>query len=819
MSKPKRKVHRKIPLRPLHISLVVGALVGMFTFLAHGHPAFSDSLAMTLERKLLDTKFGLRGRIDVEPAVVIAAGDEKTIERFGAWGTWDREVFARVITNLFAAGADVVAFDMVFADKTGIGVHRAEILEGLVGEEPVADQIARALEQNDRAALAKLTSHVTTLEEQIKDARSGTGKLIAAVEENSSRTVLGFIAKTRKEADDVSSSRAAQDFESLKSFGYSEYGLGYEIAKYDEGAGEQTVVQIKKPEGSKVSDLALVDGIEGGFVAPLPELLEAAEAVGAFNADPDPDGTLRALPMAFRYEDTLLPTLSLQAAAQHFGATPLFLADPAIPEGLHSIGFPAEQGKVVIVPVDHRGRVLINYYGPSQTYDEKDPPESRGIFRRVPIVDIYDNAFDASHVRGRIVLVAVTAIGTYDQRVTPFSPFVPGVEVHAAALQNMIRGDALRRPGVFMQIELVLSLLLALILGLVLPRLPIAAGIAVAIVLSVGYALVDSMLLFRGAMWFHQVPLQVQMWVSWAGITVLGYLTEGREKAQLKREFSTVLAPTVVEQLLQNPELAGLSGVERQLTVMFSDIRGFTSMSEKLTPEGLTSFLNEYLTPMTDILIERQGTLDKYMGDAIMAFWGAPIVQDDHAVRSCLASLDMIERLTALRVRWRTEGKPDIDIGIGLNSGLMRVGFMGSERMRNYTVLGDNVNLGSRLEGLNKTYGTNIIISESTYEAAKGAIYGRVIDAVRVKGKREPVTIYELRGRGTPSPDEAAFLERFKGALALYQGQRFTDAIQVFRALTLAGDKTSAVYVERCEHFISEPPAADWDGVFEMKTK
>jgi adenylate cyclase len=819
MSGKKRNANRKIPIRPLHISVVVGLIAGAFTFLAHGHPAFTDSLAMTLERKLLDTKFGIRGRIDVEPAVVIAAGDEKTIERFGAWGMWDREVFARVITNLFAAGADVVAFDMVFSDKTGIGVQRAEALEGLVGDEPIADRLTSALRSNDHDALQRLTAQMSALETEVKEARSGTSKLVAAIEEHSSRTVLGFIAKTRKEADDVSSSRADTDFESLKGFGYTEYGLGYEIARYDEGAGEQTVVQIKKPENAKVSDLTLVDGIEGGFVAPLPELLDAAEAVGAFNADPDPDGTLRALPMAFRFGDTLLPTLSLQAAAQHFGASPLFLADPAFPEGLHSIGFPAEQGKVVIVPVDHRGRVQINYYGPSQAYDEKDPPAHRGIFRRVPIVDIYDNTFDAAHVRGRIVVVAVSAIGTYDQRVTPFSPFVPGVEVHAAALQNMIRGDALRRPGLFMQIELLLSVLLALVLGLVLPRLPIAAGIGVAVGLSFGYALVDSLLLFRGAMWFHQVPLQMQMWISWAGITVLGYLTEGREKAQLKREFSTVLAPTVVEQLLQNPELAGLSGVERKLTVMFSDIRGFTSMSEKLTPEGLTSFLNEYLTPMTDILIERQGTLDKYMGDAIMAFWGAPIVQEDHAVRACLASLDMIERLTALRARWRVEGKPDIDIGIGLNSGLMRVGFMGSERMRNYTVLGDNVNLGSRLEGLNKAYGTNIIISETTFEAAKSEVFARVIDAVRVKGKREPVTIYELRGRGRPAPDEAAFLDAFAHALALYQEQKFTAALLEFRALADAGDKTSAVYVERCEHFVSEPPAADWDGVFEMKTK
>jgi len=256
--------------------------------------------------------------------------------------------------------------------------------------------------------------------------------------------------------------------------------------------------------------------------------------------------------------------------------------------------------------------------------------------------------------------------------------------------------------------------------------------------------------------------------------------------------------------------------------VMFSDIRGFTTMSEKLTPEGLTQFLNEYLTPMTEILIAHEGTLDKYMGDAIMAFWGAPIEQKDHAARAAITAVEMLEKLDELQIKWRSEGKPSIDIGIGLNSGLMRVGFMGSTRMRNYTLLGDNVNLGSRLEGTNKTYGTHIIVSEVTYDMAKDVVHGRILDAVRVKGKKDPVRIFEIISKGPMPPATAAFVGPFEKGFAHFQAQRWDEAEACFKTAIAArpgGDPPSALFLERVEHFREEPPPKDWDGVFEFKTK
>lgn len=802
-------------LRPLHISVVIGVLTSVWTFfIFERRDLFEETLPYKAELKVLDSKFIVRGRVDIEPGVVIAAGDERTIERFGRWGTWDRGKFARVIENLLTAGADVVAFDMVFADPPGIAHDYAKRIHDHVhgDDAPLSQRYA-----DDPEGLA---SSVAALEALVAEAVAGEQALVDAFDKYSSQVVQGFIANQDPEPGRAPSDPAAT-WDALEVYRISEWGYGWKRVDYGQDGVEGVVATLDVAEGKKPSDLHIVEQIEGDVVLPLPRFLEVGENLGFYSITPDSDGTMRRIPLVARHGEQFLRSLVLAAAELHYGASAVLLADPGMPGGLRAIGLAAEEGRTVELPVDADGRMLVNYYGPSVERSSQASEEERGIFQRLSLVDIHDGAFDPADVKGKVVIVAVTAMGTYDQRVTPFSPNVPGVEVHAAALQNLIAGDALVRNRDIYLVEIALSLLIAFVLGVALHRLRILAGTVVAVLIALAYIGIDYFWLFRQNLWFHQVPLFGQVGVTWAMVTLWGYLTEGREKALLKKEFSTVLAPTVVDELLKNPELAGLGGAERELTVMFSDIRGFTSISEQLTPEGLTSFLNEYLTPMTDILLQRQGTLDKYMGDAIMAFWGAPIAQPDHATRACLAALDMMRALEVMRRRWREEGKPDIDIGIGLNTGNMRVGFMGSERMRNYTLLGDNVNLGSRLEGVNKQYGTNIIISQYTYAAAKDAVYARELDAIRVKGKREPVIIFELRGEGRPSGEEARFLEAFEAALKLYKERRFAEAKEGFeRALAMVGDDyTSRLYIERCEAFLREPPPPDWDGVYEMKTK
>jgi adenylate cyclase len=273
--------------------------------------------------------------------------------------------------------------------------------------------------------------------------------------------------------------------------------------------------------------------------------------------------------------------------------------------------------------------------------------------------------------------------------------------------------------------------------------------------------------------------------------------------------------------VLKDTSKLKLGGERRELTVLFSDIRGFTTISERLAPEALTELLNEYLTPMTDLVFKFDGTLDKYMGDAIMAIYGAPVPYPHHPRAACETALDMMEELARLRQGWKARGLPEIDIGIGVNTGPMSVGNMGSRTRFDYTVLGDNVNLGSRLEGLNKTYGTHIIISQFTQALVKDDFTFREIDSVIVKGKLEPVKIFELLHRGLADPAKDSWLAAYNGALAAYKGRRFEEGIALFGALSeqRPGDGLVKMYLERCRQMKDHPPPADWDGVFKMTTK
>jgi adenylate cyclase len=817
---------------PLIIAVILGVASGLYAYLEL-LKSWESSPILVAEQKALDYKFFLRGRVPIDPLVVIAAGDEKTIQSFGRWGTWDRARYQVILDNLFAAKADVVAFDVVFADPVGLDhedtARLAASLDGTLSNS-VGELALRVAERKGVVSaedLARIAVAAKALEDQFAGAVSGDAKLREAFDAYTSQVVQGFIANPSPEERGKEVRNLEAHAAPLDPFVLKQYGYGWTVTEHDDKAkaagAEATTAQLLVHEGGKPSDLVRVTTVRGDLVLPAPTFLDVASNVGSFSAEPDSDGVMRKLPLVYRVGEMFIPSLSLSSAALYFGSTPVLLADPTFKDGLTRIGFPGDEGKIVEVPVEMSGALRVNYYGPAGS-PQADPP---GVFPRVSLADVYDGSFDKDLVKGKVVLVAVTAIGTFDQRVTPFSPIAPGVEIHAAAIQNMISGQAFQRPVLHLQMEIALALVLALILGVVMPRLTVTASVALATALAFGWVALDVFVLFRKNLWFYDVPVLLQIGLSWAGITVWGYLSEGREKAQLKREFSTVLAPTVVDQLLKDPKLAGLGGMERELTVMFSDIRGFTTMSERLSPEGLTQFLNEYLTPMTEILIQREGTLDKYMGDAIMAFWGAPIEQKDHAARAALAALDMMEKLDELRKEWKAEGKPEIDIGIGLNSGLMRVGFMGSARMRNYTLLGDNVNLGSRLEGTNKNYGTHIIVSETTYKQSKGVVYGRWLDAVRVKGKAQPVRIYEILGRlpslgGAPPPAMSKLIEVFEAGLRHYAAKQWDDAELAFKAaiaLRAGVDPPSEIYLERVAHFRAEPPPEKWDGVYDFKTK
>ncbi len=456
---------------------------------------------------------------------------------------------------------------------------------------------------------------------------------------------------------------------------------------------------------------------------PLERFSNAAASLAHINMIPDNDGTLRWEVLAIRYLDDFYAPIGLQAAR-------LYRKLEAQNLGLDG------RGKVQLgdtaIPTDSRSRMLINYRGPD------------GTFPRYSISSIVDGAAPAGAFQNKIVLIGATAIGIYDLRVTPFSNNMAGVEKHASVVDNILRGDFLRRSNANV---LLLVFLFALVLGIALPRLGAGAGVALFLTLFAGYlGYVYYLFAVRG-IWFNLVYPASALFFGYTSQTAYRFFMEERRARDIRKMFSSYVSKRIVDELIRDPSKAKLGGDRKEITVLFSDIRGFTAFSEKHEPEEVVSLLNEYLGAMTAIVFEHEGTLDKFVGDAIMALWGAPVGQPDHAERGVRCALAMIDKLKQLQAKWAAEGKYVIDIGIGINTGDMVVGNMGAEgKKMDYTVIGDNVNLGARLEGLTRKYNNHIIISEYTYEKVKDIVQANELGSVTVKGKEKPVVVYDLTG-------------------------------------------------------------------------
>jgi adenylate cyclase len=440
----------------------------------------------------------------------------------------------------------------------------------------------------------------------------------------------------------------------------------------------------------------------------------------------DRDGTTRWEAVAFEHQGRYYPSLAVQAAslATRVEATKLTL----------DFGRALTVGSVS-VPLDPRDRMLINYAGPG------------GTFRHLSAVDLLTGKVPPDAVRDRIVFVGATAAGTYDLRVTPTSPIMPGVEKHANVAGNILSGRFLRRPDWVELVDLAGILVFPLTLAWLLPRLRPAVSVgAVALVWALLFGAVH--LAFRGGLWLPVVYPTLALGLTFVGITVYRLLTEERQRLWTKRAFQQFVSPEVVEQLMDNPAALQFGGEMRNLTVLFSDIRDFTPYTERHPPQEVVQMLREYLTKMVDQVLGQQGTLDKFIGDGVMAIFGAPVPLPDHAERACRAALGMNRELEALQARWLAEGREPFRIGIGINTGDMMVGNLGSEQLFDYTVAGDGVNVGARVESLNKEYKTetSIIISEATYLAAQDVLDVRRLGEATVKGKTRPIVVYELRG-------------------------------------------------------------------------
>ncbi len=442
-----------------------------------------------------------------------------------------------------------------------------------------------------------------------------------------------------------------------------------------------------------------------------------------------------------------------------------------------------------------------------------------GGYTRVKFSDVYMNNTDFDFTN-KIVLIGVTTQDAHDYHTVPISnKAMAGVEIQANLIQSIILQDYLHLQDKYSVVCVIFFF--AFLAGIFLYRLKIHIATILLVLIAIAYV-VSAIFIFDNFKIIMNMLYPIISLISvYIGLVVVYYRSEEKSRKWITSVFGKYVSPVVIDHLLQNPDKIKLGGEKRDLTIFFSDIRGFTPISEKLNPEDLVHLLNEYLTEMTSIIIKDQGLVDKYMGDAIMAFWGAPLDLPNHAEIACLSSLQMIEKLQELQKKWQQQGIPFFDVGIGLNSGEAIVGNMGSSTRFDYTAIGDNVNIASRMEGLNKVYGTNIILTEKTYVLVKDKFETRKLDAVKVKGKNVPILIYELLSRKNElSKKQRDSVSSYEEGLELYFQKKWQDAIISFqRALEYNEDKAAHMLIMRCQEFIQNPPSIEWNGIWTLASK
>lgn len=464
------------------------------------------------------------------------------------------------------------------------------------------------------------------------------------------------------------------------------------------------------------------------------ELAESALAMGHINMIPDDDGTLRWESMVIEYDLDIYPSIDLQIARVYNGLD----NESMILDVARSVKL---GGK--IFPTDMKGRIPIHYYGPEKT------------FPYISVSDIFEGKINSDFLKGKIAFVGITALGIYDLRVTPFSANMPGVEKHANVITSLLEGRTIMKLPFIINLFILLST--GILLSFILQRMKAVSGAIISFLLLLFLCIIGYYLLIEKGLWMTLSYPLINIFSVSTAINVYQYAEEEIHAKRIRAMFSSYVTEKIVNELTKNPDMAKLGGDRREVTVLFCDIRGFTAFSEKHAPEEVVSILNEYLSEMTEIIFKWEGTLDKFVGDEIVAFWGAPLPQENHAELAVRCALNMVERLKGLQKKWVKEGKTPLEAGFGLNTGEVLVGNIGAEgKKMDYTIIGDHVNLGARVEALTRKYDTNILITEFTLEKIKGLIkpknghiIGHVVvkglEKVVVKGKEKPVRVYEVK--------------------------------------------------------------------------
>lgn len=564
-----------------------------------------------------------------------------------------------------------------------------------------------------------------------------------------------------------------------------------------------------KAEGQDAKQL--VAEIHAGAKLPIPVLAQQARGLGVINLSADADGPTRRIPLLGQVNESLVPHLSVAVARYLTGAGELSIRDGRMQIGSSS------------VPLDADGNLLIEWHGSlEQTYHARKYSIGRVLQAFAQQQQGERPVLDASLFKDKVVFIAGTAAGLYDLRVTPFSSATPGVLIHMAALDNLLHGQGLQAAPSWFSLSILLLLCLVSAGTFMLFRsYPVKFGVTIGLAVAY-YGLVAHA--FAGhERWLELVFPEVALALTFGTAATVEYVTEGKQRRLMRAAFDKYMSSEVVEEIMRNPEAIKLGGEKKDISILFSDIAGFTTISEKMSPEDLVALLNRYLSAMTIIIkTTHRGNVNKYLGDGIMALFGAPLNDPKHASLACYAALDCQLELARLRQIWKQEGLPEIGARIGINSGPCIVGNMGSEERMEYTVTGDSVNLASRLEGASKYYDTLILIGQRTAELAKNDVEVREIDLLRVKGKKEPVVVFELLARkGQVDEQKRRVVERYLEGLAAYKLRSFSTAWARFSeaAALDPSDGPSRVYLERSTNYRQTPPPAEWDGVYEMTSK
>ncbi len=708
-----------------------------------------------LENWTYDARLNYKRLNTIDDRIVIVDIDESSLALEGRW-PWSRDKLAAIVNNLFEVyQADVVGFDIVFAEKDeSSGLKEFEFLASTeLKDDPLfhkaLDNIRPSLEYDQMFAKA------------LKDRN----------------VVMGYYFKSN-----VSENEIAQS-----------------------GLLPPAVTKLNKQLSARLPiNKAL--GYGGNL-----KILQSSARSGGFFDNPfvDSDGVFRRVPLIQIHQDQVYASLALSTTQAYLKNSDIKLN--VVNNGTKNDQYFALESVHInefSIPVDGKGAVYVPFRGLSYS------------FPYISAHKILNKKIDPDSLKGKIVLVGTTAPGLLDLRSTPVQSVYPGVEIHANIISGILDQRINHSPAWTIGYEFIILILIAATMAFLLPvSSPLMATVATTIVL---------ILTVSGTLmaWNSQIILPLASPVLLIVLNYIlhmsyGFFIESRGKRQLAHLFGQYIPPEIVDEMSKSPANFSLDGENKVMTVLFSDVRGFTTISEGMDPKQLTQLMNALLTPMTRVIHKHRGTIDKYMGDAIMSFWGAPLEDPDHARHALHAAMEMMVELKIMQKDFESRGWPPINIGIGLNTGNMNVGNMGSEFRMAYTVLGDSVNLGARLEGLTKEYGVNIIVSESTKESIPEFTY-RDLDLVRVKGKNEPIAIFEPIGH-EDEIDEATTLElaRYNQALQSFRAQNWDQAETDFFALSqIHPDRfLYQVYLNRVTHYKGHLPNDDWDGVFTHTSK